>query len=131
MSGGGGDLAGTSPYSTGDGGTVLEHRYGAVLLTRGPIPELGDDVTLVSVRFQAGPVSAVDDLLATGDDQHGGKRCRPANGDQLLSWRRRLSALRTALASGPSRGSNRADTAVCCLRRLRRSLASSGGCHPC
>jgi TPR repeat protein len=59
-----------APYSTGGGGTVLEHRYGAVLLvsllTSDPLPELGDDVEPVSVRFQASAISAVDDLLVTG-----------------------------------------------------------------
>jgi hypothetical protein len=73
-----GPTMGASPYSTGGGGTVLEHRYGAMLLAsllaRDPIPELGDDVTLVSVRFQASPVSAVDDLLVSGHDRDGGER---------------------------------------------------------
>jgi hypothetical protein len=58
-----------SPYSTGGGGTVLEHRYGAVLLasllTSDPLPELGDDVEPISVHFQSA-ISAVDDLLVTG-----------------------------------------------------------------
>ena len=67
-----------SPYSTGGGGTVLEHRYGAVLLAsllaHDPIPELGDDTTPVSIRFQASLVSPVDDLLAVGHDRGGDER---------------------------------------------------------
>jgi hypothetical protein len=47
-------------YSTG-GGVVLEHQYGATLLasllTGDPVPELGDDVTPMAVRFQASAVS--------------------------------------------------------------------------
>lgn len=52
---------------------MLEHQYGATLLagllTGDPMPELGDDATPVEVRFQASPVSAVDDLLITGLDR--------------------------------------------------------------
>lgn len=59
-------------YSTGGGGTVLEHRYGAVLLshvlTRKPLPALGDHITPTQVRFQASPESLVDDLLVHGSD---------------------------------------------------------------
>ena len=59
-----------SPYSTGGGGTVLEHRYGALLLSHllvgDPVPELGDDATVVTVAFQAGATSTVDDLLVVG-----------------------------------------------------------------
>src|SRR5918996_1230784 len=59
-----------SPYSTGGGGTVLEHQYGALLLahllTGDPTPLLGDDATPTSVRFQASPFSQVDDLLVEG-----------------------------------------------------------------
>jgi hypothetical protein len=57
---------------------VLEHQYGATLLagllTGDPMPELGDDATPVEVRFQASPVSAVDDLLITGHTPDGGAR---------------------------------------------------------
>jgi hypothetical protein len=57
---------------------VLEHQYGATLLaallTGDPVPELGDDVTLVVVRFQASLVSAVDDLLISGRTPDGGTR---------------------------------------------------------
>src|ERR1700733_8994974 len=67
-----------SPYSTGGGGTVLELRYGATLLsallTGDPLPELGDNVIPISVRFQAGPESAVDDLLIVGRTPNGGVR---------------------------------------------------------
>lgn len=69
---------GASPYATGGGGTVLEHRYGAVLLacllTGDPVTELGDDATPVAVRFQASAVSPVDDLLVTGLTPDGGER---------------------------------------------------------
>src|SRR6266567_3790157 len=67
-----------SPYSTGGGGTVLEHRYGAVLLAHllagDPVPTLGDDATPVSVRFQASPFSPVDDLLVVGRTPDDGRR---------------------------------------------------------
>jgi hypothetical protein len=60
----------TSSYTTGGGGTVLEHRYGAVLLshllTGDSVPQLGDDATPVSVRFQASAFSPVDDLVVVG-----------------------------------------------------------------
>ncbi len=69
---------GASPYATGGGGTVLEHRYGATLLgnllTGDPVPELGDDVTPISVRFQASAFSPVDDLLVVGRTPDGGER---------------------------------------------------------
>ncbi|MBT2367134.1 hypothetical protein J7E88_17925 [Streptomyces sp. ISL-10] len=59
-----------SPYSTGGGGTVLEHRYGALLLshllTADPVTELGDDVTPHEIGFQASAYSAVDDLVLSG-----------------------------------------------------------------
>ena len=58
------------PYSTGGGGFALEHRYGALilshLLTGDPRPELGDDVTITGVSFQASAVSAVDDVVIEG-----------------------------------------------------------------
>lgn len=58
-----------STYSTGGGGTVLEHTYGAVLLAallRGdPITGLGD-ATPTMIRFQARPASQVDDFLVIG-----------------------------------------------------------------
>jgi len=67
-----------SPYATGGGGTVLEHRYGAILLTHlltgDPVPMLGADATPVSVRFQASPFSPVDDLLVLGQTPDGGRR---------------------------------------------------------
>jgi hypothetical protein len=46
----------------------------ASLLTGDPLPELGDDIVPVEVRFQAAAVSAVDDLLVTGRTQDGGER---------------------------------------------------------
>src|SRR5260370_20695447 len=61
---------GTAPYASGGGGTVLEHLYGAVLLSSllggDPITELGDDSTPLSVRFQGRRVSPVDDLVVCG-----------------------------------------------------------------
>lgn len=57
---------------------MLEHQYGATLLaallTGDPLPELGDDVTPLVVRFQASTVSAVDDLLISGSTPDGGVR---------------------------------------------------------
>ncbi|MFG3149066.1 PQQ-binding-like beta-propeller repeat protein [Streptomyces sp. NPDC048243] len=62
--------AGAGAYSTGGGGTVLEHRYGAVLLshllTGAPVPGLGDAVTPVRIRFQGRSVSRVDDIVVVG-----------------------------------------------------------------
>ncbi|CAL9496490.1 NACHT domain-containing protein [Streptomyces sp. enrichment culture] len=70
--------AGASPYATGGGGTVLEHRYGAVLLahllTETPLPALGADVGLVDVSFQASLESPVDDFLVHGTTPSGGAR---------------------------------------------------------
>ncbi|MGV9503066.1 outer membrane protein assembly factor BamB family protein [Streptomyces sp. NPDC003642] len=67
--------AGVSPYATGGGGTVLEHHFGAVLLshllTATPVPGLGDHVTPVEIRFQARAVAAVDDYLVTGRARNG------------------------------------------------------------
>lgn len=58
---------GVSPYASSGGGTVLEHLYGAVLLSSllvgDPVTELGDDATPVSVRFQGRRLSPVDDLV--------------------------------------------------------------------
>jgi hypothetical protein len=66
------------PHSTGGGGTVLEHRYGATLLAAlligDPLPELGDKAIPLSVRFQASAESAVDDLLITGRTPDDGER---------------------------------------------------------
>ncbi|MEY2233509.1 hypothetical protein, partial [Streptomyces sp. BF23-19] len=67
-----------SPYSTGGGGTVLEHRYGALLLshllTADPVDELGNDVTPDEVHFQASAYSPVDDLMLTGRSVDGTRR---------------------------------------------------------
>ena len=69
---------GVSPYASGGGGTVLEHLYGAVLLssllTGNPVTELGDDAALVSVLFQGRRVSAVDDLIVSGSARDGERR---------------------------------------------------------
>lgn len=57
-----------SPYSTGGGGTRLEHRLGTVflvrLLTAGPVLELGDRAP-DRIAFQQSPATGVDDLVAT------------------------------------------------------------------
>ena len=70
--------AASSSYSTGGGGVLLEHRYGAVLLasllTQDPVQELGDDTAPLTVRFQASAVSAVDDLLISGRTPDGDTR---------------------------------------------------------
>jgi hypothetical protein len=67
-----------SPYATGGGGTVLEHRYGAVLLahllTSDPISMLGDDVAPETVMFQASAHSPVDDLVVVGRTPDGAER---------------------------------------------------------
>jgi hypothetical protein len=67
-----------SSYSTGGGGVVLEHRYGAILLasllTGDPVQELGDDAAPLNMRFQASTVSAVDDLLISGRTPDGDTR---------------------------------------------------------
>jgi hypothetical protein len=67
-----------APYSTGGGGVVLEHRYGATLivalLTGDPLTELGDDALPLEVRFQASAESPVDDLLVIGRSRDGKER---------------------------------------------------------
>lgn len=69
---------GANPYSTGGGGTVLEHRYGALLLARllvgDPVEALGDEVSPESVRFQASSFSKVDDLVVVGRTADGSDR---------------------------------------------------------
>lgn len=74
----GDELGVVPPYSTGGGGTVLEHRYGAVLLSSlllgDPTPELGDEFVPESVRFQASASSPVDDLLVVGRTSSGAER---------------------------------------------------------
>jgi hypothetical protein len=66
------DPAGSSPYSTGGGGTRLEHSYAAclvaALLTGGFVPELGDAIALESIRLQASDVSDADDIVLEGRD---------------------------------------------------------------
>jgi hypothetical protein len=65
-------------YSTGGGGVVLEHRYGATLiaalLTGAQLSELGDNATAEEVRFQASAYSPVDDLMVIGRTPDAGKR---------------------------------------------------------
>lgn len=57
-----------SPYSTGGGGTRLEHRLGTVLLVRlltaEPLLELGERAP-ERVAFQQSPATSVDDLVVT------------------------------------------------------------------
>src|SRR5436305_856749 len=56
-----------SPYSTGGGGTRLEHRLGTVLLVRlltaRPVLELAERAP-ERVAFQQSPATSVDDLVA-------------------------------------------------------------------
>ncbi|MFF1872798.1 hypothetical protein [Kitasatospora herbaricolor] len=65
----------SNPYSTGGGGTTLEHNYGAVLLghvlTRDPAGELGDGAVPHQLVFQAADLSPVDDFVLIGNDQLG------------------------------------------------------------
>lgn len=60
-----------SPYSTGGGGIVFEHRFGATLLAAlllgDSVPGLGDEQSVISVTFQASRFSAVDDVLVLGE----------------------------------------------------------------
>lgn len=74
-----------SPYSTGGGGTALEHAYGAMLLSslllKQPILGLGDDMTPREVRFQQGATSPIDDLVVLGD-------CPPAERTLYIGVRR-------------------------------------------
>jgi hypothetical protein len=57
-----------SPYSTGGGGTRLEHRLGTVflvrLLTAGPVSALAERAP-ERVAFQQSPATSVDDLVLT------------------------------------------------------------------
>ena len=66
---------GSSPYSTGGGGFRLEHSYVACLvagfLAGDAVPELGDAVSVDSIRLQASDESEVDDILIEGRDAHG------------------------------------------------------------
>lgn len=70
-----GSQVAASPYSTGGGGTVFEHRYAATvlgcLLSGDPVPGLGDDVRPIMVCFQASAVSPVDDVLVEGQTEDG------------------------------------------------------------
>lgn len=70
-----------SPYATGGGGGTLEHRLGALLLTRlltgGPIAAL-NDLAPVHVAFQQTPTSIVDDFVATAPTADGTTTIRVA-----------------------------------------------------
>jgi hypothetical protein len=65
----------SNPYSTGGGGTVFEHRYGALLLGRlltgESVPGLGDEFEPQAIQFQASSVSPVDDLFVRGRGPNG------------------------------------------------------------
>ncbi|WP_406300413.1 hypothetical protein OG948_34195 (plasmid) [Embleya sp. NBC_00888] len=67
----------TNSYSTGGGGTVLEHRYGAWILAHlllgDAISELGDRVRLTHVTFQSAD-SEVDDIVVRGLSPDGEER---------------------------------------------------------
>lgn len=93
MDAAGGARKPASSYSTGGGGTVLEHRYGAVLLAHllsgGPVPGLhSDEFPLERVAFQAAE-HAVDDFEVTGR----------ADNDAVARW---LVAVRRAPNLVPS-----------------------------
>ncbi|MEU7890840.1 hypothetical protein AB0B54_35520 [Microbispora bryophytorum] len=66
---------GSSPYSTGGGGVRLEHSYAACLIAGfiagDALPELGDAVSVDTIRLQASDSSDVDDILIEGRDAHG------------------------------------------------------------
>lgn len=66
---------GSSPYSTGGGGVRLEHSYAACLIAGliagDALPELGDALSVDSIRLQASDVSDVDDILLEGRDVRG------------------------------------------------------------
>ena len=66
---------GSSPYSTGGGGVRLEHSYAACLvagfLAGDALSELGDAVSVDSIRLQASDSSDADDILIEGRDTHG------------------------------------------------------------
>jgi hypothetical protein len=67
----------SSPYSTGGGGTTLEHEYGAVLMTHilsgHPLGILGDEFTPTRLSFQV-PQFPVDDFVLDGDHPNGSIR---------------------------------------------------------
>ena len=67
-----------SSYSTGGGGTILEHRYGTILLahllTGDSISLLGNDFSPREVAFQCRAVSPVDDIVVTGWTADGQQR---------------------------------------------------------
>lgn len=67
--------SGASPYSTGGGGTRLEHAYAACLiadfLTGAPLQELGGALIPESIRLQASEMSEVDDIVIEGRDSQG------------------------------------------------------------
>lgn len=66
---------GSSPYSTGGGGVRLEHSYAACLvaelLAGESVSELGDAISMDSIRLQASDVSEADDILLEGRDAQG------------------------------------------------------------
>lgn len=66
---------GSSPYSTGGGGVRLEHSYAACLvaglLVGDSLTELGDAISVDSIRLQASDISDVDDIVIEGRDARG------------------------------------------------------------
>src|SRR5206468_4220050 len=73
---------GSSPYSTGGGGVILEHEYAASalvsLLLAQPIECLGVEFTPTSVAVQQGAYSAVDDVAIRGVSPGGTRTLRVA-----------------------------------------------------
>ena len=82
-----GPLRPGNPYQEGGGGTIFEHRLGAILLTRLllglPLSHLGNDFRPVLVWFQASAESPLDDFQVveqTSSDErvlHAGVRRHP------------------------------------------------------
>lgn len=70
-----GGSTGSSPYSTGGGGVRLEHSYAACLvaglLAGESLSELGDTLTVDSIRLQASDMSEIDDIVVEGRDAQG------------------------------------------------------------
>lgn len=94
-----GPSAGSSPYATGGGGVRLEHSYAAclvvALLAGEPVAELGDAVSVDSIRLQASDISPVDDIVVEGLDA-GGELHR-----SYIAVRRSPSLTRSDSASVP------------------------------
>ncbi len=69
---------GAAPFASGGSGIVVERLYGAVLLscllTGDAVTELGDQMVLESVRFQAGAMTSFGGILVAGRMPDGQQR---------------------------------------------------------